>query len=194
MMCTACGGHAVEVVHEKAVHTTETRVPLEYVRTFSRCDNCGDEFLTVDQSMANSRAIVAVVRDALGLLSPARILRARQRLGMTQVAFEHALGVGKKTVVRWERGTIAPSRGVNAGLWLAERYPHLFLEYARDRAAYDSVLNQSPALLRASVLQSSTEIIPTLSTPLFEERSGWTVPHIHTEPDVANSDLAGMAA
>jgi len=55
-------------------------------------------------------------------------------LSARRTEFERALGVGKKTVVRWERGTVPPSRAANGMLWLAGHYPSVFLEYARQRS------------------------------------------------------------
>lgn len=176
MKCDSCGGDSVEVVAEKAMHETETGSQVEYMNIYSRCRTCGDEFYTVDQSMEHSRAIVSAIREAIGLLSPRRIVNARKRLGMTQTDFEHALGIGKKTVVRWERGTIAPSRAANGLLWLAERYPNVFLEYARERAAFDPVLGECQALYRTTVLVGSSTLMGGSAPSFFDVRSAWQAP------------------
>lgn len=192
MKCENCGKESVELVSEKGLHTTETGLELEYLKTFSRCSNCGDEFFTVAQSMAHSRAIVAAVRDALGLISPNRIVAARRRLGLTQSEFEHALGVGKKTVVRWERGTVAPSSAANGLLWVAERHPEVFLEYARERAAFDPILAGSNALFRASVLQGASVIRKAPAPSFFDTTTRYWAQTQDSGSE--NPEMAGLAA
>jgi len=44
---------------------------------------------------------------------PEEILDLRTSLGLSQGAFEQLLGVGKKTVTRWENGVIFPSAAAN---------------------------------------------------------------------------------
>ena len=106
---------------------------VSFLEELSRCNACDEQFYTYEQSMASSRAHAAAVRAAKGLPSPEVIQRTRVDLGMTQATFEQALGVGKKTVVRWERGTVPPSRAACLALWLARTHPDVFLDYARER-------------------------------------------------------------
>lgn len=130
--CSRCRSTAVKIVREALDEETNGK-PFSYVDEFSRCENCGEEFYTPEQSFANSQAYASAEAKADSLLSPGEIRAARHALELTQEQFEDALGVGRKTVVRWERGTVAPSRAANGLLWLAAKYPTVFLEYARER-------------------------------------------------------------
>ncbi len=130
--CPLCQSRDVSVIQRQLTAKVDERA-FSYCDEHSQCDECGEGFYTREQSLANSRAYTAALRKVEGLLTPEEIRGARVRLRMTQPQFERALGVGKKTVVRWERGTVPPSRGANVALWLAANYPTVFLEYADGR-------------------------------------------------------------
>ena len=131
--CPACRSTEVGIELRQVSQTSKGR-SVNFWEEVSRCARCGEEFYTREQSLASSQAYAAAVGKAEGLVSPGAIREARQKLRMTQEQFEEALGVGKKTVVRWERGTVAPGPGANGLLWLAARYPGVFLEYVRERS------------------------------------------------------------
>jgi HTH-type transcriptional regulator/antitoxin MqsA len=133
--CPFCGSGPIREVRRTVTKRAGTDSPIEMTEELSRCAACGEHFFTPAQSMAQSRAYADAVRDADRLISPDRIRAARVALDMSQAAFENALGVGRKTVVRWEKGTVPPSPTANGMLWLAERYPSVFLEYASEREA-----------------------------------------------------------
>lgn len=136
--CGACGGNSFVVEARTAQHTTQSGSPVSFMYETTKCEKCGEEFLSYEQSLAHSRSLTAAAREADGLFSPGRILRTRLRLGLSQPKFEDALGVGRKTVVRWERGTVPPSSAANGLLWFAEKYPGAFMQYARERAMAES--------------------------------------------------------
>ena len=126
--CPACRSDDLEVIRrDGSVSGGMVSFPDE----LTRCTACGEEFYTYEQSMASSRAYATAIREAEQFPSPEAIRQTRLDLGMTQEQFERALGVGKKTVVRWERGTVPPSRAAGGMLWLAARHPEVFLEFAR---------------------------------------------------------------
>ena len=55
-------------------------------------------------------------------MSPTKIRRLRERLGLNQIAFADLLGVRNETICRWERGARAPAKHFEAKLReLAER-------------------------------------------------------------------------
>lgn len=58
------------------------------------------------------------LRDEEGLLRSSQIHAIRVRLGLTQHQFEKLLGVGPKTVVRWEKGTVFQNRATDSLLRL----------------------------------------------------------------------------
>lgn len=131
--CMECGKSDFAAVQRMATHVTKNGRQIQFADELTRCIHCGEEFYTHEQSMAHSRALATAVREAEGLFSPERIREIRMRLSLSQENFERALGVGRKTVVRWERGTVPPSRAANGLIWFAERYPSAFLEFAQER-------------------------------------------------------------
>jgi HTH-type transcriptional regulator/antitoxin MqsA len=130
--CPACGKDTLTLVRKEVAATSRSGAAVRFLDEWSHCEACGEDFFTYEQSLSHSRARTAALRAADSLVSPERIRAARVSLGMTQEEFERALGVGRKTVVRWERGTVPPSKAANGLLWLAERYPSVFLEYASE--------------------------------------------------------------
>jgi putative zinc finger/helix-turn-helix YgiT family protein len=107
------------------------RPEVSFVDELSRCPDCASEFYTFEQSEASSQARTAALREACGLPSGDEIRALRTRLNMNLDEFEAALGVGKGTAGRWERGTVPPSASVRFGLWVATQHRDVFLEFAR---------------------------------------------------------------
>jgi transcriptional regulator with XRE-family HTH domain len=56
---------------------------------------------------------MAAIRADLGLLMPKEIKAIRESLDLSQADFELLLGVGQKTVVRWEKGTVFQNRATD---------------------------------------------------------------------------------
>ncbi len=73
---------------------------------FYRCDSCGEQLYTPGQMATVQMLASDKIRDEEGLLRSSQIHTIRTRLGLTQHQFEQLLGVGPKTVVRWEKGTV----------------------------------------------------------------------------------------
>jgi HTH-type transcriptional regulator/antitoxin MqsA len=63
------------------------------------------------------------IRDEEGLLRSSRIHSIRSELGLTQQQFEQLLGVGPKTVVRWEKGTVFQNRATDSLIRLVAEVP-----------------------------------------------------------------------
>jgi HTH-type transcriptional regulator/antitoxin MqsA len=57
------------------------------------------------------------------LTAPQEIRDLRKRLGLTQHAFEKLLGVGPKTVLRWEKGTVFQNRSTDSLLRVIDAVP-----------------------------------------------------------------------
>ena len=131
--CPACSSGNTSLVRQVASEEILGGRTIKYDKELTVCGNCEEPFYTPLQAMARSRNRAQAIREAQGLQSPEQIRSARAALNMTQEQFESALGVGRKTVVRWERGTVVPSSAANGLLWVAEKYPSIFLEYAATR-------------------------------------------------------------
>lgn len=119
--CPVCEGRLARVaeVRDFAVGRRAVRVPDR----FSRCTACGEEFYAPGQLEATQRRASGVVRSEEGLLLPEEIRAIRESLGLTQSGFERLLGVGAKTVVRWERGTVFQNQATDALLRVIQAFP-----------------------------------------------------------------------
>lgn len=129
--CVACG-HTAELIEEErevVVRNRTARVPEQ----FWRCSSCGEEHLSPEQMRAAQERAVRAIRAEEGLLQADEISTLRHALGLTQAEFELLLGVGPKTVVRWERGTVFQSRAMDTLLRVLRDHPEVSRSLVRER-------------------------------------------------------------
>jgi HTH-type transcriptional regulator / antitoxin MqsA len=119
--CPFCGGTAVPVreVTDVAIGKRKVRVAVDRFR----CDECGERFYSPEQMDRAQIAASDEVRREDKLLLPAQIRQIRSKYGFTQAQFERLLGVGPKTVIRWERGTVFQNRSTDALLRVLDALP-----------------------------------------------------------------------
>jgi len=105
------------------------------------CPKCGERTL---DGTAVDRVDKARAR-AFNLLGPEDIVALRRRLDLSQAELADLLGLGAKTLTRWETGQLAPSRAMNS-------YLRLFDILTRDPASGEQMLAAlAPAIpLRAA--------------------------------------------
>lgn len=149
-VCVRCQKGRVSLVGLDAVHNHDG-VSIPFRDEFMRCDNCGREFYTTEQSMARSRAITSGLRKAQGFMDGEEIRRVRKSYGLRLPEFEQALAVGKNTVGRWERNTVPPTGAANFGLFVAAKYPAVFEEWARQRGV---AIRMRPQVAVSAALQT----------------------------------------
>ncbi len=125
VVCPVCGANEVKLVRERRQVAADDGTTLEFDDELTRCQMCGVDYYTRDQSLASSRARASVLRAHEGLLSPQEIRAIRDRLGYTQAQLEQVLGVGRKTVVRWEKGTVRQSRLADRFLRTLAAHPNI---------------------------------------------------------------------
>jgi HTH-type transcriptional regulator/antitoxin MqsA len=125
VVCPVCGANEVELVRERRQIAADDGTTLDFDDELTRCKKCGVDYYTRDQSLASSRSRAAVLRAYEGLLSPQEIRAIRDRLGYTQAQLEQVLGVGRKTVVRWEKGTVRQSRLADRFLRTLAAHPNI---------------------------------------------------------------------
>jgi len=90
-----------------------------------RCTTCGESYLSLDAAEHLQAEAVRQARAAKGPLRPQEIRDIRHSLGLSQAAFERLLGVGAKTVVRWEKGTVFQSATADRLVRLIRYSPEL---------------------------------------------------------------------
>lgn len=119
--CPVCDGPLDVVSEEQEVRigTRTALVPDE----FSYCEACEEAYYSPGQMDATMRRASAEIRRREGLLTPDQIRGIRKALGLTQDAFEKLLGVGPKTAVRWEKGTVFQNRSTDSLLRVVAALP-----------------------------------------------------------------------
>jgi HTH-type transcriptional regulator/antitoxin MqsA len=116
-----CAAHfqVVERVRDFPIHGTTVSVREELFR----CALCGEEEYSFEQAVAAERRASELYREKNGFLQPDEIAALRRRWGLSQARLEDALGVGRKTVARWEAGRVLQSRALDNLLRAIDRFP-----------------------------------------------------------------------
>lgn len=107
-----CDGEYREVIEPQTfkVRGRQVTVPVALLR----CDACGDVLYSPEQAERAQQQVYEEIRRRENLLSPAEIASIRRALGLKQDEFERLLGLGPKTVVRWESGRVFQSKAADA--------------------------------------------------------------------------------
>lgn len=102
--CPICGGRVEVRTADREIHVGKRTARLQIEA--ATCVDCGEYFVSPNEMDEVQIRASELIRKEEGLLFPERIARIRKKLGLSQSQFERLLGVGPKTVVRWERGTV----------------------------------------------------------------------------------------
>ena len=129
--CTTCETEASVVRELREVTIGRRTVAVE--EEFFRCVACGEEFFLPEQMDRSQRLAVDKIREQDGLLTPEEIKTIRRKYDVTQAELEIVLGVGPKTVVRWERGTVCQGRAVDTLLRTLNQFEFAFWHWAERR-------------------------------------------------------------
>jgi len=121
-MCYSCGGCIERTVGPVPLRFRDHDVIVPDV-AHSRCVDCGETLFSIKEAEGLQRAAAEIVRTEQGLLTGAKIRTWRSQTGLTQEELESALGVGAKTVTRWERGLVFQSATADRLMRLAMRFP-----------------------------------------------------------------------
>ena len=129
--CPLCGGPAVLVEEPHSMRMGDR--PVTFRDRFYRCSRCGEEYLNGEMMDDSQRRASAVIRAEDGLLTPDEIVELRKKYGLTQAQLERLIGAGEKTVVRWERGTVAQNKTADTLLRVLAGHPEVVAQLARER-------------------------------------------------------------
>jgi HTH-type transcriptional regulator/antitoxin MqsA len=123
--CEVCGRESAYLVTRSfdAIYN-QMPIHLEAVEMYE-CDRCGESTLTPEQDKNLCDRVKAAARERLELLPPEAVLAIRKRHGLTQEELERLLGVGKKVVIRWEKGRVLQSSTADVLLRLIDRNPDI---------------------------------------------------------------------
>jgi HTH-type transcriptional regulator / antitoxin MqsA len=140
--CPVCSNTDFQTSTEERSIRARDGTELPYSAEYSRCTKCGEEFFTRSQSRRASKAAATALRQHAGLLTPAEIVGIRAMYGVTQVELERTLKLGKKSIVRWEAGTVCQSQAADRLLREVRESPALFLRLAKEAGV---TLNLEPS-------------------------------------------------
>lgn len=127
----SCGGlfHLVSEPADIAIRGTAVRVPQDMFR----CDGCGAERLSLEQLDAARERAAEKLREQESIMAPAEIRALREGFELSQAELERVLGLGPKTVVRWENGKVMPNQATSQLLLLIQRDPAALIFLAERR-------------------------------------------------------------
>jgi HTH-type transcriptional regulator/antitoxin MqsA len=128
--CYLCDSEAQLVTEAREVDAGRRKVLID--DTFYRCLNCGEMFYCGGMADESFRRGAAAVRQQEGLLAPDAIRAIRGRYGLSQAGLETLIGAGEKTVVRWERGTVAQNATADTLLRVLRDHPGAVAKLAEE--------------------------------------------------------------
>ncbi len=147
LTCSLCGGKASLVREEGEVRIGRRLAVLE--EEFVRCLECEEEYTTPEQMEQTQRRAVEQIRQREGLLVPSEIRATRAKYSLTQSELETLLGVGPKTVVRWEAGTVFQNAATDTLLRLIDSEPVVVRRLAEWRGVDVTVPEEETVLANA---------------------------------------------
>lgn len=144
--CTNC---QKEVSIETIVRTETYPVkgnPIAINAKVGVCADCGQDVWITENENQNLTLAYNAYRRQLGLMLPDEIRKIREKYGISQVTFAKILGLGEKTIARYENGSIQDEAQNN--LILLARNPDNFMELFRKnkhKLSEDEISKLKPA-------------------------------------------------
>ncbi|MGI5939304.1 MAG: type II TA system antitoxin MqsA family protein [Thermoleophilia bacterium] len=122
--CAECGGVVVSSTASLPFDVRGETLRVDGIE-HGLCTDCGEVYLSLEAAEVLQSKAIRASKAAKGLLSPEEIRELRRSLALSQAAFEDLLGVGAKTVVRWEKGTVFQSATADRMMRLIRLFPDL---------------------------------------------------------------------
>ena len=106
LYCPSCGEERdVIIKNEKEAYPVKNE-PTEIQAQISYCRHCGEQIWNEELDPENLQAAYRKYRTDHGLLQPEEIKAIRENYALTQTAFAKILGLGEKTIARYETGSL----------------------------------------------------------------------------------------
>ncbi len=121
--CSVCGRESAYLVKRPfdSIYN-QMSIRLDAVEMYD-CDRCGESVFTPEQAREVSKQVKSLARERLNLLPPEAIVDIRKRCNLSQEELERLFGLGKKVVVRWEKGRVLQNKTADVLLRLMDRNP-----------------------------------------------------------------------
>src|ERR1035437_187354 len=124
IFCPVCReDHEYTIRNEKETYPVKNE-PVTIDADVTYCSVCGEQILNQEIDDDNLKKAFRIYRDKHDLLQPEEIKRIREKYTLTQIAFAQILGLGEKTIARYESGSLQDSAPNNL-IFLA-KYPDAF--------------------------------------------------------------------
>lgn len=142
-----------DVREEKEVYPVKNE-QVEIVAKVTYCKCCGEQVWNEDTDSDNLKIVFDEYRKRHGLLMAHQIKAIREKYGLSQVLFSKLLGLGEKTITRYENGSIQDAAH-NSLLLLAD-----------DPEALAILLRANGGLLTESERQKVYKAVSTFRAPV----------------------------
>lgn len=128
--CKLCKSENISVfgeIEDVSYKGNDLRVSIAY----SVCHNCDREFVSKPQILKNEITLRAAKKAYDGLLSSEEIVRAREKLSLTQEQAARVFGGGRNAFSKYERGEVSQSVAMDKLIRICLRHRDIFQELAR---------------------------------------------------------------
>lgn len=106
MICSNCyNEHNFEIREEREVICVRGE-DIEIFSKVTYCKDCGTKVWNPEHDNNNLKLAYNLYRKKHNLLTPEEIIAIRERYGISQTTFAKVLGLGEKTIARYENGSI----------------------------------------------------------------------------------------
>ena len=144
-------------------------VDIKFLAEYYKCQDCGAEIGTVEQTAATQKAISEAFRKTQGMLTGQEIRDRRKKLGLTQKELAKQMNVGIASIKRWEGGLIQ-SKAMNTALISALQGQTIGNNYTGNRAfsipRVKLVMREFEALLDEDFIEQDDML-------LFDAKYAW---------------------
>lgn len=124
MYCPTCKTEIeITIKTEKEIYPVKND-PIEIISEVTYCKRCDEQIWNKDLDTKNLEKAYEKYRKKHNLLQPKDIKRIREKYSLSQVSFAKILGLGEKTITRYENGSIQDVSQNNL-IMLAD-YPDVF--------------------------------------------------------------------
>lgn len=104
--CLKCMKEVDYYIEEQTVIEQVKDEKIEAKLQVAKCKECGEEMFVADIEKKNFDILYSAYREKNGLLQPTQIKSIRDKYELTQTLFAKILGLGEKTIARYENGSI----------------------------------------------------------------------------------------
>lgn len=123
-ICEACGGQVERMVGPVPIEFREVTIMVD-AGEHDECTSCHEVYFSMDEMEDLERRAIEIARRDKGLLTPAEIRQLRTDLKLKQPDLESLVGVGPKSVTRWEKGTVFQSKSADKLMRMMWEFPSL---------------------------------------------------------------------